>query len=84
MRAAARPSSLILSIGTATSALVAASGGASAGGFALHAESTQFLGSALAGDAAGGALSSMFWIQPRSASSMAFVRIGIYRCSAAR
>ena len=61
MRAAARPSSLILSIGAAATALVAASGAAFAAGFALHEESTQFLGSALAGDAAGGALSSMFW-----------------------
>ena len=61
MRAAARPSSLILSIGAAATALVAASGAAFAAGFALHEELTQFLGSALAGDAAGGALSSMFW-----------------------
>ena len=61
MRAAAKPSLLILSIGTATTALVAGSGAAFAAGFALHDQSTQFLGSALAGDAAGGALSSMFW-----------------------
>ena len=32
-----------------------------AGGFAVHEQSTVFLGSAFAGSAAGGALSSMFW-----------------------
>lgn len=48
-------------MGAAAAALVAAWGAAFAGGFALHEQSTQFLGSAFAGDAAGGALSSMFW-----------------------
>jgi long-chain fatty acid transport protein len=36
-------------------------GDAVAGGFAIHDQSTLFLGSSLAGAAAGGSLSSMFW-----------------------
>ena len=39
----------------------AASSAAQAGGFGVHEQSTVFLGSAFAGSAAGGALSSMFW-----------------------
>lgn len=41
--------------------LVAAAGTAEAGGFAVREQSTVFLGSAYAGAAAGGALSSMYW-----------------------
>jgi long-chain fatty acid transport protein len=45
----------------AASALVAATGLAQAGGFAVREQSAQFQGSSFAGNAAGGALSSMFW-----------------------
>lgn len=49
-------------LGTAAvAALVASVGAASAGGFAIREQSTQFLGTAWAGAAAGGGLSSMFW-----------------------
>ena len=61
MRTLEKTSSLLLSIATAAPTLAAASGAAFAGGFAVHEQSTQFLGSAFAGEAAGGALSSMFW-----------------------
>lgn len=49
-------------LGTAAAAaLVASVGSAFAGGFAIREQSTTFLGSAWAGSAAGGSLSSMFW-----------------------
>jgi long-chain fatty acid transport protein len=41
--------------------VMAATGAAKAGGFAIHEQSAVGLGSAFAGIAAGGALSSMFW-----------------------
>ena len=48
--------------GTAVAlALSAGIASAEAGGFAPHEQSTYFLGTAFAGTAAGGALSSMFW-----------------------
>lgn len=50
-----------LKAGVALSAIVLSAGTASAGGFAPHEQSTVFLGTAFAGSAAGGALSSMFW-----------------------
>jgi long-chain fatty acid transport protein len=50
-----------LKTGIALSAMVLSAGAASAGGFAPKEQSTVFLGSAFAGSAAGGALSSMFW-----------------------
>jgi len=45
----------------ATAAVLATSGAAMAGGFAVREQSTVFMGSAFAGAAAGGALSSMYW-----------------------
>ncbi|MEQ1669345.1 MAG: outer membrane protein transport protein, partial [Hyphomicrobium sp.] len=51
----------VLRAGVAVAALVATAGTASAGGFAPKEQSALFLGSAFAGAAAGGALSSMFW-----------------------
>jgi long-chain fatty acid transport protein len=45
----------------AASALFVATGMAQAGGFAVREQSAQFQGSSFAGNAAGGALSSMFW-----------------------
>lgn len=57
-------------LGTAAiTALVASVGTASAGGFAIREQSAQFLGSAFAGSAAGGGLSSMFW-NPAALSTM--------------
>lgn len=50
-----------LSFGVAAVALAASAGTASAGGFAPREQSAYFLGSAYAGAAAGGTLSSMFW-----------------------
>ena len=50
-----------LRVGVAVAALAATAGTASAGGFAPKEQSALFLGSAFAGSAAGGALSSMFW-----------------------
>jgi long-chain fatty acid transport protein len=50
-----------LRIGTAAAALALTASAASAGGFAPKEQSALFLGSAFAGSAAGGALSSMFW-----------------------
>ena len=50
-----------LKIGVATAAVMLSAGTASAGGFAPHEQSAYFMGSAFAGSAAGGALSSMFW-----------------------
>ena len=49
-------------------ALTAAVGPAAAGGFALREQSTNFQGMSFAGDAAGGALSSMFWNSAATAS----------------
>lgn len=49
-------------VGAATSAiLLTAAGAAEAGGFAVREQSTEFQGSSFAGNAAGSALSSMFW-----------------------
>ena len=45
----------------ASAAVVAATAPALAGGFAIREQSTVFQGSSFAGNAAGGALSSMFW-----------------------
>jgi long-chain fatty acid transport protein len=45
----------------AVGAIVAVTGMAQAGGFAVREQSAQFQGSSFAGNAAGGALSSMFW-----------------------
>ena len=53
--------SLTRLIATATATLAVVSDAAFAGGFAIHEQSTQFIGSAFAGEAAGGTLSSMFW-----------------------
>ncbi len=50
-----------LKAGIAVTALALTASSASAGGFAPHEQSSVFLGSAFAGSAAGGALSSMFW-----------------------
>lgn len=50
-----------LKAGVAATAMLLSAGAASAGGFAPHEQSSVFLGSAFAGSAAGGALSSMFW-----------------------
>jgi long-chain fatty acid transport protein len=44
------------------------SGHAQAGGYAVREQSTQFMGTSFAGDAAGGDLSSMFW-NPAAAAS---------------
>lgn len=51
----------VLKAGVAVSAIVLSANSASAGGFAPHEQSAYFMGSAFAGSAAGGALSSMFW-----------------------
>lgn len=59
--AKARRATGALKAGIALSAMVLSAGTASAGGFAPHEQSTVFLGTAFAGSAAGGALSSMFW-----------------------
>lgn len=50
-----------LKAGVAAVAVLLSAGSASAGGFAPHEQSAYFMGSAFAGSAAGGALSSMFW-----------------------
>jgi long-chain fatty acid transport protein len=50
-----------LAVGFVTGALVAFSATADGGGFAVHEQSTTFLGSAFAGAAAGGDISSMYW-----------------------
>ncbi len=50
-----------LELGVALAAVAVSGGTASAGGFAPHEQSALFLGTAFAGSAAGGALSSMFW-----------------------
>ena len=50
-----------LKAGVAAAAVLLSAGAASAGGFAPHEQSAYFMGSAFAGSAAGGALSSMFW-----------------------
>ena len=50
-----------LRAGSALGLLVIASAQASAGGFAVHEQSTYGQGTSFAGIAAGGALSSMFW-----------------------
>lgn len=50
-----------LRVGAAAVAIAATASAASAGGFAPKEQSALFLGSAFAGSAAGGALSSMFW-----------------------
>jgi long-chain fatty acid transport protein len=47
--------------GCVAGALVAFSDAADAGGFGVHEQSTTFLGSAFAGAAAGGDISSMYW-----------------------
>lgn len=52
---------LLLAAGMGTVAFFGGTQSALAGGFAVRDQSTQFLGSAFAGNAAGGALSSMFW-----------------------
>ncbi len=56
---------LIATVSVATvsglAALVTATSGAEAGGFAVREQSTVFLGSAFAGAAAGGSLGSMYW-----------------------
>ena len=61
MRASSLKCRLMLSAGAGLTVLTGLSGAASAGGFAPREQSTVFLGSAFAGSAAGGALSSMFW-----------------------
>ena len=48
-------------VGATAAALVAVTGSAVAGGFDIHEQSTVFLGSAMAGAAAGGSLGSMYW-----------------------
>ena len=50
-----------LSMSAAIGALAASMSAADAGGFAIREQSAHFQGSAFAGNAAGGALSSMFW-----------------------
>lgn len=52
---------LMLRTTASVAALAATTVAASAGGFAPHEQSALFLGTAFAGSAAGGALSSMFW-----------------------
>jgi long-chain fatty acid transport protein len=47
--------------GAAAAALIVAAGPAFAGGFDIHEQSTVFLGSAMAGAAAGGSLGTMYW-----------------------
>lgn len=51
----------VLLLTSATSALVLSAAAADAGGFAIREQSAHFQGSSFAGNAAGGALSSMFW-----------------------
>src|SRR5215510_3406653 len=51
----------ILAAAIASCALPTLTPPAHAGGFAVHEQSTTFLGSAFAGSAAGGDLSSMYW-----------------------
>jgi long-chain fatty acid transport protein len=48
-------------VGATAAALIAVTGSAVAGGFDIHEQSTVFLGSAMAGAAAGGSLGSMYW-----------------------
>lgn len=50
-----------IAVGVALAALAATATSANAGGFAPHEQSAYFMGSAFAGSAAGGVLSSMFW-----------------------
>ncbi len=52
----------------AVAALLATSHVASAGGFYIREQSADFQGMSYAGDAAGGALSSMFWNSAAAAS----------------
>jgi long-chain fatty acid transport protein len=47
--------------GVAAAALIVTAGPAFAGGFDIHEQSTVFLGSAMAGAAAGGSLGTMYW-----------------------
>jgi long-chain fatty acid transport protein len=61
MRGAKSINSRLRLVGVTTAALVAATSTASAGGFDIHEQSTVFLGSAMAGAAAGGSLGSMYW-----------------------
>jgi long-chain fatty acid transport protein len=49
-------------------ALAASAGVATAGGFAIREQSTNFQGMSFAGEAAGGAISSMFWNSAAAAS----------------
>lgn len=53
---------------TAAAALLATIGSASAGGFYIREQSAMFQGMSFAGNAAGGALSSMFWNSAATAS----------------
>jgi len=53
---------------TAAAALFASIGSASAGGFYIREQSAMFQGMSFAGNAAGGALSSMFWNSAAAAS----------------
>ena len=57
---------------TAVAALVATMGAASAGGFAIREQSAMYQGMSFAGNAAGGALSSMFWNSAATASRDGF------------
>ncbi len=74
MRAVFAVNSLTLSLGASVAALVAVTGAATAGGFAVREQSAQFLGSAFAGAAAGGGLSSMFW----NSAAASFAPSGLY------
>jgi long-chain fatty acid transport protein len=53
---------------TAAAALLATIGSASAGGFMIREQSAEFQGMSFAGNAAGGALSAMFWNSAAAAS----------------
>ena len=51
----------VLSVSATLGALVTSVSAVEAGGFAIREQSAHFQGSSFAGNAAGGALSSMFW-----------------------
>ena len=58
-----------IAAGAMVSGLIASSVPAHAGGFGVHEQSTTFLGSAFAGAAAGGDISSMYW-NPAAAAAV--------------
>jgi long-chain fatty acid transport protein len=58
-----------IAAGAMASGLIALSAPAHAGGFGVHEQSTTFLGSAFAGAAAGGDISSMYWNSAAAAAS---------------